>query len=406
MHLFRRSSKRKNILLLGASGGVANAFLHTFVHHRDSINNLILLDRSTEVLDDPYIDHQALNYQFIQKDLILPEKQDEYIEILKKHQIDIVLDLTDIDAVPLVEATDKAGVNYINTAMSDEKYTVYESFQQLWPIRDTLHHAVHIMCSGMNPGVVNMWVRYGIEKFGKPKEVIHFEYDTSTPAEGWKSMMTWSVPEFIVECVRDPSGKMMGRDKLEKILPNALMNRVEMKDILSPIMALNKYPRGFQVLHEENISIAHKYDIPAQFVYAVNMTTMEHLVEIYKKKGNIVHTDLIQGQNTNLPLEGADQIGVILEYDDKKVYYFNPSPNVPVIGTNGTYSQVIVGVYAALITLLFDHLDKGVYFVEDLFDNMRVSEFVFHKGEHGLKLKSHNPKITLKRKNKFEHFFI
>jgi homospermidine synthase len=351
------------VLLLGASGGVSNAFLHYLAHHRDYFNKLVLLDRLEGVLHDPYIDHKRLDYTFIKYEISLPKNHTSYIHILKKYHIDIVIDLTDYDTIPIIQATNEAGSSYINTAMCDKTKLVSEMIFDMYARKDSINNATHILCTGMNPGVVNMWVRHGIQKFGKPNEIIHFEYDTSSVVQNWKFMMTWSLREYIIESIEDPSGKMLGKNNLQQLHPCALSHRVDMKPFLEPILKLDRYPRGFQVLHEENCSIAQKYDIPSQFVYAVNLKTMDTLVELYKEKHKFTVHDLILGDNTSIFLDGADSIGVILEYDDKKVYYFNTEPNISVIGTNGTYTQVVVGIFSALFTLLKDKLDKKIYFL-------------------------------------------
>lgn len=400
---------------MGASGGVAQAFLRYLSHHRDLLQNLVLWDKSDSIKTDPYIDHQSLNYTFVHSALHLPEQEDEYLKVLKTNKIDIVVDLTDMDSIPILEASNKVGVSYINTAMNDEVKFAYELVFDIYPRKEKLNKAPHILCSGMNPGVVNMWARHGIEKFGIPKEIIHFEYDTSTISLGWKAMMTWSLKEFLVECVRDPSGKMLGRDRVDKLEPNALSHRVDLKNILSPIMTLDEYPRAFTVMHEENVSLAQRYNVPSKFLYAFNMKTMEELVALYDEQQNVFKKDLIHGDNIRHPLDGADNIGVLLKYDGKRVYYFNSAPNNSAIGTNGTYTQVVVGVYAALFVLLFDNLKNGAYFVEDLydthyrhylFDNMRVEEYVFEKVNDQYKLMKYNPRVEVKRKNYTEHIYL
>lgn len=410
--MFRK--KKINLLLLGASGGVSNAFLHHLTQYRHLFDNLILLDKSSAVLNDPYINYEQLKYHFIHHNLELPQEEAHYRALLKKYNIDIVLDLTDSPTIPLLEITNKAGCSYINTALNDESLTVTKLVQNIYPRKHKLNKAPHILCSGMNPGVVNMWVRYGIEKFGTPNQVVHFEYDTSTPSDKWASMMTWSLKEFVVEAVRDPSGIALGRDNVKELLPNALMNRVDMQELLSPIMKLESYPKGMQVLHEENVTIAQKYNIPSQFIYAVNTKTMDHLTKVYLKKHDVEESDLLLGDNTDIPLDGSDSIGVILDYKDKLVYYFNPAPNISAIGTNGTYTQVIVGVYAALFTLMFGNVKRKTYFVEDLydtlfkhfmFDNMRVSEYVFSKGI-SLSLKHFTPSVKLRTHKKLNHLYL
>jgi hypothetical protein len=407
--------KKKNLLLLGASGGVSNAFLHFFAHHRSLFNKLVLLDRNDKVLHDLYIDHHTLDYTFIHKEIKLPSEEKEYLKILKDHRIDIALDLTDMDSIPALESTNKAGVSYINTAMCDEHKMVSELVYAAYARKDTFKNAAHILCSGMNPGVVNMWVRYGIEEHGIPEELIHFEYDTSTEAARWRSMMTWSLKEYVIESVRDPSGKVLGRDHVSLLYPNAISHHVPMRHLLSPILDLPEYPIGFQVMHEENLSLGQKYNIPSQFVYAVDKRTMDFVLKKYTETGNVSVDDLVLGNNTSEILNGADSIGVILNYPDKKVYYFNTAPNVSVIGTNGTYAQVIVGVFSALMVMAFDRLPKKAYFVEDLFDsryrsylfdNMRVEEYVFKKHKDSLHLTHYNPKIRVKRRAHFEHFYL
>jgi len=195
------------------------------------------------------------------------------------------------------------------------------------------------------------------------------------------------------------------------------IGRIEKKNYKKAIKSiLNKLPKdiqavGHRVLHEENLTIAHKYNIPSKFIYAVNIKTMDILDKIYKKKKNILKKNLILGDNTNRILEGSDSIGVLLKYPNKKVYYFNTIPNIAVIGTSATYTQVAIGIFAALLTLIFDKVKPGIHFVEDLyhanfknymFENMRVQEFVFKKN----KLSSYNPEIKIKESNKFKRVYI
>ncbi|RJQ35069.1 hypothetical protein C4556_00965 [Candidatus Parcubacteria bacterium] len=410
--------EKPNLLIAGASGGVANALLHHMTSVRDLFGKLILLDRNNKVLRDIYLDHERLKYEFLEVELMLPDRVDEYHRILREHAIDIVLDITDMDSLPFIEATNDAAVSYVNTGMNDEKLSIEETVIRAFEKKESYNKAPHILCSGMNPGNVNMWVRYGIYRFGVPNEIIHFEYDTSKFVRQWHPMMTWSVHEFLVECVRDTTGKILGRgrEKVEQLLPNALEHRKNMHAILSPIMKFDKYPDGMITMHEECVSIGNKYDIPSQFVYAVHPKTMDLLVKIYEKKGNVSKDALELGNNTSEMLDGADNIGVALEYKDKRVYYFNTIPSVAIIGTNATFTQVIVGVFAALNVLISDELQPGAYFPEDLFDtcyrhfvfdNMRVQEFVFQKGrnEH-LKLKSFNPMLKSHKTDHYRHLYI
>lgn len=400
---------KPNLMVLGASGGLANAVLHSLLHHRGLFNKLILLDKNKKVLENKYLDHKNLEYTFIHKEL-KSSRINDYFHLLNKHKINLVLDLTDAETIPIIKATNEAGIDYINTSINDDTKTSSELISEIFATRSAWKNARAILCSGMNPGNVNMWVRHGIEKYGIPKEIIHFEYDTSMSRK-WKAMVTWSIHEFLEEGVYDPGGAVLGKDKVKWLYPNALLHQVDMKPILSPILKLDKYPKGCLVLHEENITIGHRYNIPSKFIYAIHPQTMQALLKMYKKGKNVPRKDLQLADNLKTILDGSDNIGVLLKYKDKKVYYFNSIANTSVVGTNATYTQVAIGVFAALFTLLFDKLKNGTYFVEELydtqyknymFDNIRVQEFVFNRN----KLKKYTPEIKLPHRNGLGHLYM
>jgi len=411
--------KKPNLLILGASGGLAQVFLQYLVHHRDFFGKLILLSGKNRIKNNKHLEHKKLDYIYVEK-RIDPYNEKEYHDILRKYNIDIVLDLTVVDSIPLLEATNNFGASYVNTSLNADNKAVAELVFDIYPRKEKLNNAVHILCAGMNPGIVNMWVRYGISKFGIPKEIIHFEYDTSkiqTPFKSGKLTITWSPHEFLVENVRDPSGIALGRKKIKPIRPNAISQLQDMKPILSPIIKLNKYPKGFVVLHEENLTLSYKYNIPSKFIYSIHEEVMDSMIKTYKKWGKISEDDFTVIKNTEVPLKGADSIGVILNYGNKKVYYFNSINNTSLIRTNATYFQVVIGIFAALFTILFNKnkLKNGVYFTEDLFntnykdyvfDNMRVQKFVFKNKKGKLKIGSYNPTINPTDNSKFNHIHI
>src|SRR3989344_7106160 len=113
---------KPNLMILGASGGLANAVLHLLVHHRQLFNKLVLLDKNKKILTNPYLDHHNLKYSFIHKEL-KSERMKEYFQLLKKHKINIVLDVTDALTIPLIKTSHEAGVDYINTAINDDHKT-------------------------------------------------------------------------------------------------------------------------------------------------------------------------------------------------------------------------------------------------------------------------------------------
>jgi hypothetical protein len=129
---------------------------------------------------------------------------------------------------------------------------------------------------------------------------------------------------------------------------------------------------------------------------------MAYLARLFRETGRVRIGDLEVGDNTTIPLGGSDTIGVCLEYPGRRVYYLHSLANAAVVGTNATCTQVAVGVYAALITLLHERLPPRIYFATDLYDtvyphvlfsNQRVEHFVFEKGRREWELRRHVPEL-------------
>lgn len=404
------------LLILGASGSVARSVLRRLAAHRGRFRRLVLLDKNDHVRHDRYVDLRSLRATFVREELRLPDGLRGYRKLVRSHDIDMVLDLTDAPTLPTLQATDDLGVSYLNTCLSDEELDVEGLVNHLLPNRRRYAHAPHILCTGMNPGAVNMWVVHGIERFGVPRETIHFEYDTSTPVSGWKPVVTWSKKEYLSETVWNPSG-LVREGHVIPLRPNALAHAVDMAPILRPILPkLGAYPHGFTVLHEENLTLARRFGHTSKFVYALHPRTMEHLVRTWRATGTVKPSDLVLGDNTEIPLTGSDLIGVCLEYPRRRVYYTNEMHNSAVIGTNATCAQVAVGVLCGLFTLMVDRLPKGVHFVGGLrgytyrkllFDNMRVEETVFERVPgHGWSRGRRTPAVRLRLRGGARPFYF
>ena len=380
---------------------MARAFLRRLGGRRGNFGRVVLLDKKIRVLDDRFLEQRRLDYQFVRRRLRFPEDRLYYHKLLQRYQINIVLDLSDMDTLPTLAATDAAGVSYVCTSLNDEKYAVTEMVDLTHPSRERKRNAPHILGSGMNPGAVNIWVHHAVRRFGIPKEIIHFEYDTSTPTDGWRPVVTWSRKEFLTECVWEPTGIVV-EGKPVVFETNSLANRQEMRSIMRPVVSLRSYPRGFLILHEENLTLGRRFGVSSKFLYAIHPKTMAYMVRRWRKRGEFLLNDIGVGDNTSLPLTGEDTIGVCLEYPRQRIYYVHSLANRSVVGTNATCAQVAVGVYAALFTLLRNKLAPRVYFPGDLYDtlyprvlfgNMRVEQYVFAKRKRSLILRHHEPEV-------------
>ena len=390
-----------NLLIVGASGTIARAFLRRLGGWRVHFGRVVLLDKNEHVLADRFLEHHRLDYEFVRHRLRFPEDAAYYRRLLRRYQIDIVLDVTDMDTLPILEATDAAGVSYVCTALNDDKRSATELVGLLDTTREETRRAPHILCSGMNPGVVNIWVWHGVRHYGVPREIVHFEYDTSRLANGWRPIITWSRKQYLAEAVWDPTGKVVD-GKPVVFRTNALQHREPMRALLKPVMPLASYPHGWLVLHEENLTLGQRLGVSSKFIYAIDPRTMAYLTRRWRQRGTLRVSDLEIGDNTVTPLDGSDTVGVCLDYDRRRVYYLNSLPNSAIPGANATGAQVAVGVYAALLTLLRERLAPRLYSVTDLYDtvypqilfsNMRVEHFVFAKRKRSLILRRHTASL-------------
>jgi hypothetical protein len=357
----------KNILIIGACGGVGRAFLLTLLRDRGRLGKLVLVDKQDPRDDDESRSFEKLKAEFLKTTVDADKGREEYLRLLNTHRIDLVIDLSVNETRAMLAATDRAGVSYINTGVANR---LGENFSEV--VLDLVHrktpswNAPHILCSGMNPGVVNMWVRRAIETSGVPRSIVHFEYDTGEPVDGGRPVISWSRETLLDEIVNDPAGYVEGRNKIRFIQPNPLKNRVSMEEVLRPIMSLPAYPRGFLLLHEENITLGHNYDVPSHFLFSLKTETMDYLEKVYDRNREVPLDTLALGDNRKILLKGEATVGVCLEYENTREYFFNTTPQGSVPGVSGSCRQVAAGLHAALWTMIEDRLEKRVYFVEDL----------------------------------------
>jgi len=390
-----------NLLILGASGHVAQAFLQRLAARRGDFGRVVCLDPDDGVLRNPYLDHELLDYEFVHRSLRFPDDTTYYRRLLRRYAINVVLDVTDLDTQPVLTATDAAGVSYVNTALNESGRGIAEVVSDLHPTRTDQRRAPHILSSGMNPGVVNLWVWHGFQQYGAPLEIVHFEYDTSVPTTGWRPMITWSRKEFLTETVWEPTGHVVD-GTLRICSGNALQNREDLRPIMQPLISLPEYPHGMLVLHEENIKLGAILGASSKYIYAIHPRTMKFLEQLFRQRGRVEIGDLELGDNTSIPLAGSDTIGVCMRYADKRVYYLHSLANSEVTGTNATCAQVAVGADAALHALFSERLAPRIYFASDLYDTvysdvvfgaLRVEHFVFEKRNGSLVQRQHIPRL-------------
>jgi hypothetical protein len=119
---------------------------------------------------------------------------------------------------------------------------------------------------------------------------------------------------------------------------------------------------------------------------------MDYLEKLYDENKGIPISKLALGDNRVIPLKGSATVGVCLEYERTREYFFNNTAQGAIPGVSGSCWQVAAGLHSALWAVVADSLEKRVYFVEDLLgtscerlmiDNLPMQELVIEK-EHQL----------------------
>ncbi len=366
----RSTHSPPGLLILGASGGVAHALLQLLPVYRHEFGDLVLLDKQCSVVRSPFLDHHTLRYTFIEHNLDVERADAEIAMLCARHRINIVLDLTDVHSFPVLRAAHRASASYVNTMLNDDRITVPELHSQVLSCRAEFESRPHLLCTGMNPGIVNLWVSLAVMRHGRPREIAFFEFDSSAPANmpprECAPFITWSRKEFLQEVAREPGGRMGCGGEIEWLQPNALNHPVDMRPHLEPILEQRTYPRGLVLLHEEVVSLGRSLGLPTSFTYGIHPASLTALRSSCSSGEAPTVESLLLADNVSVPLTGSDLVGVWLKYDDRDVRIFNVMHNRSVRGTNATYRQVAIGVLAGIRAVAHAQVPRGVHFVEEL----------------------------------------
>lgn len=394
------SKKPKDtIAILGSGGGVANALLSIFqhaaldpcdpLHDRIKTSVLHLIDIKQQQKSDlakrfPHLAAQFHLHQLNLRDINL------FRRYLKKHRPALVIDVSWADTLDMLACCNELSVPYVNTAlentMIDDLEDEYEGFPLIERYRlfeqkkAAFQNTTAIVCSGMNPGVVN-WMALEVIKqhpTEKPLGLYIVEEDTSFFADPSLASpdtlyTTWSPECFLDEAIHSYPMLVQGNT------PLFLYN--EVYELEFKVRLGSKQFFGRLMPHEESLSLADHCQLETGFLYKVNPHTTSLI------KNNLHQTDILWEKElkvldpTASKLSGADLVGVLLVYPDKERFMYHILDNQTAFaeyGVNATYLQVASGVYGAAASLLCDAIPRGIYYVEDLVTrtNSRYGEYV------------------------------
>jgi homospermidine synthase len=375
------------ISIFGSAGGVAKSILSILNHSasdtKDPIHQIIAKG------EIHLIDHkqkEPLHYQILYpqlKNLMTYHQFDlNDNEQLKNHLIstntNIVIDVSWADTVEMLQCCDMLGIKYINSALEntfiDDHEEQFAGFPLIERIRyfekykDTFKNTSAIVCSGMNPGVVQ-WMAFELmnqHKDEQPLGCYIVEHDTSffkkkSQAKNDVIYTTWSPECFLDEAILCYPMFMKNRT------PLFLYENVY--DIEFKVTLGKKLFYGCLMPHEEVYTLGKLYDMESAFLYKVN----DHTTKIIRN--HLDNSDVLWDFEMKVldpveaPLTGEDLVGVLLVYRDKERYIYNVLDNESIFAqykTNATYFQVACGIYASLSVLLLDQLPNGVYYVDEL----------------------------------------
>lgn len=380
---------RPIISILGSGGGVAKSVLS-------------ILNRASEDRNDPinsFINSSKLHLiDLKQKDIKyykerFPNLKDKIslyqfdvnnLKKLKAHlketNTSIVLDISFGDTVDMLKCCNALGIIYINSALESvsvdeneafvgfplqERYKIFESH------RDEFQNTSAIVCSGMNPGVVQWMAIDLMKKYPnkQPKACYIVENDTSffedeKLADKNTIYTTWYPEGFLDEAINSYPTFMKKHNSL--FLYNEVYE-LEFKVTLGE----NQF-YGCLMPHEEAITLGKMFDMETGFIYKINDHTtnliksnLNNIYDLWKKPMKVLDPEVA-------PLKGEDSVGILLVFEDSEAYMYNPLNNKDTYKkykTNATYLQVAAGVYGALATILLDDIPQGIYYVDELLVN-------------------------------------
>jgi saccharopine dehydrogenase-like NADP-dependent oxidoreductase len=394
--------KNETVLtILGSAGGVAKSILSiinkSVVDQQDPIHSKLktckihLIDHEQKDLTFyyhlfPNLKDKLVTHQFDLKDTIT------LLDHLKSSKTSLVIDVSWADTVEMLDCCNQLGIAYVNSALEntfvDDNEDLYQGFPLIERLRyfekykDQFINTTAIVCSGMNPGVVQ-WMAIKLlaeNPDEQPLACYIVEHDTSfykdkTRAKRNVIYTTWSPECFLDEAISSYPMFMSHRT------PLFLYENVY--DLEFSITLGSKKFAGCLMPHEEVYTLCKRFDFESGFIYKVNDYTTKLIRENLDDTDKIWDFEMKVLDPLDSPLDGEDLIGVLLVYPDKEKYLYNVLDNESIFAdykTNATYFQVACGIYASLSVLLNDSIPKGVYYVDELLleTNTNFEKYLTH----------------------------
>ncbi|MDM5340496.1 saccharopine dehydrogenase NADP-binding domain-containing protein [Fictibacillus enclensis] len=393
--------KEAIITILGSAGGLARsvlAILNKSIHdEQDPIHNTLLYGK-IHLIDVKQKQKEYYNnlFPYLYKKFVFHEFDLKDTSMFKKHlettKSDIVIDVSWADTVEMLTCCNELGVKYVNSALEntfvDENEDLFEGFPLMERIKHfekykkSFSNTTSIVCSGMNPGVVQWMAIELLNKYPQEQPLACYivEQDTSFFKEVKNAKENVIYTSWSPECFLDEA-IMSYPMFVQHHTPLFFYEKVY--DLEFKVSLGRKQFYGCLMPHEEVYTLCQLYEMEGGFLYQVNDHTTKLIRSQMDDLNQLWDHEMQVLDPLGAPLAGEDLIGVLLVYKDKERYMYNVLSNEDIFSqykTNATYFQVACGIYASLSVLLLDEIPNGVYYVEELLlkTKNRFTQYLTH----------------------------
>lgn len=379
--------------MLGAAGGVACATLALLDRHP---LGRALLPTGTELLlvdgDGPQA-HVPMPRGARWLPATNIERGDQLAELVAEHGVSQVIELASVDTWDCLQACASAGASILTTTFDtwdgseqldpDDPYCMLRARALFTP--PEVETGTHLVCMGMNPGLVNLLVAAGLRELakrsGKPASldaldvhaIVFTELDETTvdglrsPADPQRFACTWS-PEGCLD---------------EMLEPHAMIN------IAGDITRLDHPPHrgryrgrcgteeivGYLVPHEELVSLAAMYpNVELAYLYRLPPASVAALQAAPERGPDDWTIERLYPPEHGDDLRGFNRVGALIcsrTLGELWIGWQTPVELGRQWSTNATLLQVAVGVIVGWT--MCRSLEPGIWLPEDL-DSERVLE--------------------------------
>lgn len=352
------------------------------------------------------------------------------IEELKMGQDDIIIDASyEINTDFMFELCESKGISYINSSveiwekqpeMKDVDFTFYERFKQIEEKNKIIKIKKNnfIVSLGCNPGNVNIWTLYALEKINKQKD--NFSFTTYAELAQKMGLKTIHISEKDTQIINKPKreneyvnswasdsvswyDEAFGFSEIswgthetkfpEQYKPNMsneyqiVLENIGCETYAHTYTPISKNVLGMLIRHEESYTICKKltlrditnkiiYKPSCYYVYKPNDSAVASTMEALANNNQAQPTMRLMTQEI---VEGRDEVGCTLFFADGDIYwigslldikesrllYDNQFDNI----INTTILQVVTGYIGGIFYLIESINTKkysGLLFPEDL----------------------------------------